>query len=263
MKQKLVSIFIIILFASATKAQAQLPENNYQKDSISYPETTDIVTSFHVNDNNIVFLALNGGIYLPHDSLWFIPPSKNFYFTAFAPNVKDTSLFVVANTTGNSELYYLKSSIQSPIKRFLVATLEKGIYNLIFKANVCYVWGYCSNISRIGILVNGEVKWLLQLQGVIKQVQVNNDGDIFFTKNNSIFQLGSPKPILTLEKKIFGFDFDKQNNIIVSSMDGVGISIKDKLEFITSEAAGPVQYNHKSAFILNRNKNNIIQLSFR
>ncbi len=243
-------LYFFFLLFNTGKLAAQDRENRYVHSTINLPTSQSLITSLFVNEINQVFLPLNGGIYLPKDSLWFIPPSKGYYFTSFAPNVKDTGFFVVANTSDSSELFYLKSSRDASIKRYPVLKLNKGLYNVIFRNNTCYIWGHDTKGSRIGILVNNEIKWLLNLSGVIQQVQVNDSSEIFFALNKAIYKLNNQQIVLSLNKEIHGFCFDKSGNIILSTADWVGVQNEDKIDIIATGMSGLSAYENDSIFIV-------------
>ena len=262
MKQLLLYISFVLIMPWINISIAQTGKGEYKYSVISFPSLQTMSTSFYVNETGQVFLPLNGGIYLPKDSVWFLPPSKEYSFTSFAPSLKDTSLFVFANTADHTELYYLKSTVGAAIKKYPMATLEKGLYNIIYKNNTCYVWGYSSGISKIGILLKDEIKWLMNIEGLIRQVQVNDSSEIFFAYKNSIYTLGNRQTVLTLDKTIYGFAFDKSNNLLLSCSDGIGIRNNDKLKIIATEVSGVMEYRNGSLFVLDRSRNTIVQITY-
>jgi hypothetical protein len=249
MKQiKILSLFLILLVQVDSRAQSE----KYGYDVVSLPRSQNLFTSFYINENNQVFIAINGGVYLPKDSLWFLPPAKEFYFTSMAPNVNDTGVFVLANTVDSTKIYYLKSSANGSIKKFHLVTMSKGVYNLIYKNGLCCVWGYDANDSRIGILSSGGIKWLITVKGIISQVQVNDSSEMYFSLKSSIYQLNNRKKVITVNSEISGFDFDRKGNMIVSCREGIGLVSKDSLTIIARGITGLVQYRNENVFVLPR-----------
>jgi len=241
-------IALILLFIQIGDIAAQ--DKKYSYDIIGLPPSQTMFTSFYINESNQIFVALNGGVYLPKDSLWFIPPANGHYFTSIAPNVKDTGLFVLANATDSTELYYLKTSVNGSIKKILLTKIGKGCYNLVYKNGLCCIWGYDLETSRIGILSSNGIEWLLAIKGIIRQVQVNDSSEVFFALNNSIYQLRNRRNILTINTAILGFDFDGEGNPIISCSEGIGLANDGKLNIVATGVAGLVQYKNENIFVL-------------
>lgn len=256
------SKILFILLFSHFYANAQNESINYKYSVLNIPPSKNLFTSFSVTETSDILLPLNGGIYVVNDSLWFIPPSKQYFFTSVATNIIDTGVFVFANTLDSSKLFCLKNSLTAPIQRSLIVQMSKGIYNVIFKNNICYVWGHTGTNSKIGILVNKEVKWLINLKGVIQQVQVNSLNEIYFSLGKSIYQLNNQKKILTLEKEIHGFCFTKDDKIILSSIDGVGIYEHNNISIFASELDGLLEQKSDKLFLVS-NKNKQVYILYK
>ena len=249
-KKYILNVVLLLLLIVAAKPHATCQVYKYSE--INIPASQGLFSSFYVNEYNQVFLPLNGGIYLPKDSLWFLPPAKGYYFTSFAPNLQDTAFFAMANTADSSELFYLKSSVSAPIKRFSVLKLKKGIYNLIYKNKLCYIWGYSANNSRIGILGNGEVQWILNVNGMVRQIQVDDAAQVYFLLGRSVYKLNSREALLTLDRKIYGFAIDREGRVLVSCADGIGIKDNDKLSIIATGMAGLLENRNDRIFVLSQ-----------
>jgi hypothetical protein len=254
------TISFITLFVRKN-SNAQIPSRVYTYTSVAFPSSNLLQTSFYVNDANKVFIPLNGGIYMPQDSIWFIPPSKRYIFTSVAIDLKDTGLFVAACSADSSHLFYLKSSTNSPIKRSRLAELTKGIYNLILRNNICYIWGYSGDTSKVGILTDNGVEWLMHFTGVIQQVQVNDRFEIFFSVGNSIYQLNNNTTVLKLTKKIYGFCFDENDKLVVSTDDGVAIVDKGVQLIIAKNVLGIMQQQDEKVYILSNKEHKLYILS--
>jgi hypothetical protein len=222
----------------------------YKYKVYNIPQSQASFNSFYINEGNQIFLPLNGGIYLLKDSLWFISPVKGYYFTSFSPNLKDDALFVLANRSDSSQLFYLKSEKNKPIQRYTLAKFPIGIYNLVYKNGVCYVYGDDPNGSKIGILAKQNINWIFRIKDHIQQVQINESSEIFFALKNAIYQLSNQKKILILNSKINGFDFDSDGKIIVSLEDGIGIYSDGIVEIVASGIKGLIQYKNKSIYVL-------------
>ncbi|MDN3548949.1 hypothetical protein [Mucilaginibacter aquaedulcis] len=257
---KFILLILALAFLNEANAQNSFTGNEYRV--ISYPGPTSRAGSLYVSPFDEVFLSLNGGIYNPKNSFWFIPPSKEYYFTSFAPILKDTAAFVFANTEKESQLFYIKNSFKSPIKPYLILSLPKGAYNIVSKNDICYVYGCANDTSKIGILIRNKVKWLMTIEGLIKQVQVDNDGKICFLYKNSIYELNDRKIILSDKQKLYGFAFDKNNQLIVSGEDGLGIKKNDTLSIIISGVKGIVSCGLNNIFILDQTHHNIIACKY-
>ncbi len=251
-----ITILSFALFINSSFGQIQ-----YKCKTYNLPINHAVFTSFYVNEVNQILLPFDGGIYMPKDSLWFLPPVKDYYFTSFAPDLKHSAFFVLANHADSSELYYLKSIRKSPVQRCLLAKISKGLYNVIFKNGVCYVWGFDPHESKIGILTENGLNWVFKIKGIIQQVQVNKSGEIFFALGNTIYQLSSQKKILILNSKILGFDFDEEGQIIVSFNEGVGVKNEDVIKIVATGINGIVQYANEKIYVLNPSGSNIYQIS--
>jgi len=253
-------ITVLLLFLFALEPLAQEKNVKYKISALSLPKSQNLFHSFFVSDQDKIFLPLNGGIYLPKDSLWFLPASKEYYFTSFAPDLKDTSCFVFANSSTATELYYLKSSKHSAIRKFCIAKLKRGSYAVIYKGSICYVWGHDGEQSKIGFLVNNKIKWLISIKGIIRQVQVDDKGEIFFALENSIHKLSTRQTIVTLASVISGFDFDKSGKIILSCADGIGIQKDKTIEIIATGLSGLIEYQNDVIYVLNSKGSSIFQI---
>lgn len=218
--------------------------------SIKLPSLVVPYTSFYVSESNQILLPYQGGIYSLKDSLWFIPPAEGFDFTSFAINFKDTAFFAIANGMDSTEIFYVKSGGKLPIKKYNLYKLQKGIYQLIYKNDVCYVWGYSSKESKIGILTGKGIQWLLSLKGVITQVRINDSSEIFFALDKAIYDLQKRETVMVDEKNIFGFDFDKNQNLVVSCSKGIAIKIGNKLSIIAKNIGGLVACRNERIFVL-------------
>lgn len=245
-------VFILIVLGLICKGVllAQNTVGNYTQSVIQLPPSKGIHTSFFVNEGNQVFLPSNGGICRPADSSWFIPPTEGYYFTSFAPNVKDTAFFAVANRLDSAEVFYIKSNGKLPIKRVSLLKLSKGVYHLIYKDKTCYIWGYADKKSKIGLITNTSVKWLLVMDDVITQVQISESSEIYFASGNAIYNFNKHQTVLVFGKKIFGFDFTKDQKIIVSSSEGIGVQEGSTLMLLAKDLYGLVEYENDCIFIL-------------
>lgn len=217
-------------------------------------------TGFSTDALNDLFLPLHGGIFLPKDSNWLIPPKKGRYFTSFYPNEKDTGFYTISNTSDYSEIHYVKTSYNKTIRESSVCKFEKGIYNLIFKEQFCYIWGYSKNKTKIGILIGNKVKWFFTYNGIINQVQLNYNKEVFFSINNIIYNLSNRKVALNANNKILGFDFDKNNNLIISTQQGTGYYMNTTFKIITKKAFGLLQCSPSSIYILPVKSEVIVEL---
>jgi len=248
------------MVAAPLNGSAQSGVASYHMKEIPIPKLHALVSSFYVNEEGHPFLPLNGGIYLPEDSLWFLPPTKENYFTSFAPVIEDTALFVMSNTNDSSVVHYLKTSSGGSVKKIKVAAVKQGIYNLIYKNKICYIWGYEGKYSSIGIVGNGAVNWLFKMNGLIRQVQLNEASDLFFCADSSIFKLNEKKLILKLNETIDGFCFTKSNNLLVSSTAGIGIVNQQELGLIATGVTGKLQAAGNSIFLLALQRNAIFRI---
>ena len=257
--------FFILIICSTTilinKSNGQNNLGKYICKTINLPNSKCLFTSFFVNDLDQVFIPVNGGIYMALDSAWLIPPKRGYYFSSFAPNVKDTGFFTFANTIDSSKLFYLKNSMGLPVKKLNLLTLERGIYNVIFTNNTCYVWGIVGNTSRIGIVLRDQVKWLFNAIGIIKQVQVTDSSEIYFCLNNSIYKLGSRQVILSSPVPIYGFCFNEHGNLFVSTKNGFGHIEGNNLVIVATGVYGIANYRNGKMFVCSNSKGQINILS--
>jgi hypothetical protein len=218
---------------------------------IPLPQSQVSYSSCYVSDDKSVFLPVGGGIYLPQDSIWFLPPSERYYFTSVAPVLTDTAFFAIGNTASTSELIYVRSSSQKLPIQLQIQSLDKGFYHLIYRNNLCCIWGFSGGHSKIGVLAEKQVKWVFTLKGIITQVQLNDAGEIFFAAGNSIYQLTTGKRLLTYEGKIFGFDFNSKQQIVLSCEQGVGyIDEANKLNILARQIFGTVTARNNTTFVL-------------
>ena len=224
-------------------------QQHYLLKTIKMPASGSIHSSFYVNELNQVFIPLNGGIYVPKDTSWFIKPDGRYYFTSFAPNIQDTGIFVISAQEKNSELFYLKSSLVSGIQKTKFLSLQQGIYELIADKNIFYIWGYDSISSKIGIITRKEVKWIFSTKGFIAQVHINNDS-LYFALGNGVYNLKSMQKTVMSDSRITGFAFDAENNLVISTEKGTGIKKGNVLNLILPGISGLVQIQKNNIYVL-------------
>lgn len=260
MRSFVISCLLAIVLALPCKTFAQGKDVRFGYEAIAMPAGKTLRNWFLVNDQGSLFVPHEGGIYVLKESSWFIPPVSDFVFTSFAPVPQDTAMFVVANNEKFSEIYYVKSSTSSSIQKLLVCQLRRGIYNLIVKDQVCYIWGYSNGRSKVGIVSGNEVKWVLDVPGIIRQVQISAASQIYFALGNAVYRLDDTKAMLRLNKPINGFCFDKMNNLIASSEQQVGIHSGDHFVVIANGVGGPLQYHDEGIFVLSNARQQIVRI---
>jgi hypothetical protein len=222
----------------------------YKYKIYNVPPSNISLTSFYVNDFDQVLAPVGGGIYMIKENTWFLPPSKEYYFTSFATNLMDSSFFIFGNSRSESKLFYIKIEENEPISRYSLAELEFGKYNIIYKNNIGYVWGVTTEESKIGMITEKGVEWIFEINGIIQQVQVNEKSEVFFSMGNTIYEISNKKKILTLASKIYGFDFNDEGKVVVSFNEGIGIQNDDVIEIIASDIQGLVQFKNKKIYVL-------------
>jgi hypothetical protein len=235
----------------------------YDYTNYNIPATAALMTSLYVNENGQAFVPVNGGIFMPRDSAWFMPPAAGKYLTSFAPDLKDTALFVFANTKDSSELYYLKNSSRATIQRVVLSRLSKGIYHAIVKNKVCYIWGVDSVSSRIGILTKQKVRWLFQVKGMIRQVQVNDSAEIFFAMNQTIYKLNDRKIVLQLETPVSGFCFDASDSLLISYENNIARVAGNKIVVLATGVGGLLDYAAGKVFVLSNSRHQLCILNIK
>ena len=220
----------------------------------SVPGVKPIYSSFSLTRWNHVFVPVDGGIYNLFDSIWFIPPSGDYYFTSVAVNDPDTAFFVVANQNENTKIFYIKASNLKNIKKIELATISKGVYNITYKHSKCVIWGFDNDSCRIGILTTHSVKWLVSIKEPITQVQMNNNSEILFSTTHALRNISTSQLLFTTKERITGFDFDRKNNLVVSYLGGTGIMNGDTLHLISRDIFGLVMCHNDSLYLLNQSK---------
>lgn len=260
MRSFLIGCLLAIVSVLPNKTFAQGKDIRYGYEAIAMPVGKTLRNWFLVNDQGSLFVPHEGGIFVLKDSSWFVPPVSDFVFTSFAPVANDTAMFIVANSEKFSEIYYVKSSTSASIQKLLVCQLRRGIYNLIVKDQVCHIWGYCDGRSKVGIVSGNEVKWLLDVPGIIRQVQISPSSQIYFAMGNAVYRLDDTKAMLRMDKPINGFCFDKMNNLIASSEQQVGIHRGDQFVVIASGVGGPLQYHNDDIFVLSNARQQIVRI---
>ncbi|MCF6130905.1 hypothetical protein [Flavobacterium wongokense] len=250
-KSKIHIYLLIVLVSFVTISFKNV--DGYKYKAYKIPASKIRLTSFYVNDFDQVLAPIGGGIYLIKEKNWFLPPSKDYYFTSFATNLSDSSFFVFGNTPDASKLYYIKIEEKQPIQRYALAELDLGKYNIIYKSNIGYVWGVGKKKSKIGMVTDKGIKWIFEIEGVINQVQVNDKSEVFFSMGNTIYNIAKQKKVLALASKIYGFDFNDEGKLVVSYNEGIGIKDGDYIDIVATGAEGLVQFKNKKIYVLPQN----------
>lgn len=258
MVKKQFAILILVILSKPIFGISQGIERR-RFDSIILPSSSTFAASFYVSESDDVFVAINGGVFLPKISSWFIPPQKDLFVTSFALNLSDTALFVCGNTEDSTIIYYIKNS-SNKIKRFEVSKIERGAYNLIYKNQTCYIWGGTITNSKIGILTAKGIKWVLKIKGYIPQVQVDDSSKIFFALENSIYNLNKKLVLLRSEEKIYGFAFQKDSTVLVSYLNKLGFLKQGRRAFLDIGTSGIIQNTSKNIFVLAQKANKVLKI---
>ncbi len=252
--------FILFHFAFCLKAQIKI-NKNYELLAKEMPGKHAMLNNFFVNELNQVFVPISGGVFMPFDSLWLIPPSKKQYITSFSTNDIDTSFYISSNTNDSSLFSYIKLSKSKNIIPFQLLSLKRGSYNLIYSKGVLFVWGFENNKSKIGIVTKKNVNWILNIDGIITQCQFNDKNEIFFSLGNTIYQLDKLKKVAELKSQVFGFCFDKSGKIICSTKDGIGFLENTTMNIIAEGINGNLQSSKNCIYLLPSNSNYIFKLT--
>jgi len=252
-------IFFAALF-SGLSIGSVLGQNPYRYQVMPIPKEAGLISNFNVASDGSVLIPFKGGILSVRDTSWFISPNKEIYITSFYPLPGENGVYIIGNTKDSTELYYLNLSAEKKIFRLKIAALEKGIYNVIFKKNVCFVWGRNKTESIIGIIGMKGFEPVYKSRRYISQVQLNDSNEVYFSSDSSIFSLSGKRKVLSLLEPISGFCFDYKNRLIVSTSKTIALQKGKELEVIMSNLSGLLDSLDDSIFVLSNKRKRIYRL---
>jgi hypothetical protein len=224
--------------------------NEYSTKEYAFPPTKIPINDFSVIGVENVLIPLNGGIYFPEDSIWFIPPKHSRYIISFALNQEDTSLFLLTRDSNYCSLYYIKAFVNRKMKSIDLLKLEKGLYNLSLNKNILYVWGYTSGNYKIGIWLQNEIKWLVNIKEKITAIDFDEEGNLLFSVGKAIINYNLKIPIAKFDTTILGFSYINKNKLIISSAIGIFSKDDNKYDFLGDGIQGATKNTEKCIFIL-------------
>lgn len=223
-----------------------------------YPKSLKYISDFNLNQFANPFIPLNGGIYLPFDTAWYLTPSKSRCILTSEFNLKDTCLNAVLLDQDSCRLYTIKFDKKLNAKFHIIQSFEKGSYYLRYKKGSLYIWGRSNAHSRIGIVtIKSGIKWIVDIPETITALEIGENGDVLFSVANKIYNLTSNKVILKINTNILGFCLNNYNKIILSTEKGLFQVESNKLSLILSGIDGPIKSKGQNIYLLS-NKYNVV-----
>ena len=83
---------------------------------------------------------------------------------------------------------------------------------------------------------------------------------LYFALENAIFCIEQKKTFLSLNERIYGFDFNEKGVLILSTESGLSYYSNKSFEKIATGAKGMIAYKNKKIYVLSRKMNSIFIL---
>ena len=251
MKTGSLSLILCILSwcASAQSGEVSIGAG-YLSRIYQFPTSAIPIHSFEVNENGQALVPLNGGIYIPQDTVWLIPPMANQYILSFALNLKDTAVVILTRNDTACQLRYLKTDAALHISSTKILDFQLGLYNLIVKDKIMYVWGISGKSYKIGIVTPTKIKWIIDIPDKITAVEVINKDSVYFATGNAIIDIKARKSILLLDTTISGFVVTDKGKFVVSTPTGIFSNESGKIEAIASGLQGAIRKLNNDIYLL-------------
>jgi hypothetical protein len=231
---------LLVFFYAASFGQSS-ETADYVLESHLLPPTKIRYHSFFVNNSDMAYIPMNGGIFVPSDSAWHMLPEPDRYVTSLTQNIQDSSEFYIVNRADSSVLYHASMRESKVRKKLKLAGMKKGLYSIVSIMNTCIVWGYDGEHSGIAIVMPQGLKWVYRMKGLIRQVQADATAEIYFCLDKSVYRLSDRKIIARLDEPIYGFDFDPRGKLVVSTSAGIGKENGKSIELIATGIGGLVE----------------------
>lgn len=228
-------IFCASLLGSVGRAQEPFTVRSY-----ALPGTFNRITGIMIDPAGKAQVPLLGGIYTPADTAWFMPPRPERHITSYAPFTRDTALMILSNSEKNSLIDWVKYKSSGKISRVQLTTLPLGVYQFTKKDARLLVWGITKEGSHIGVLTKDKVRWLLNTQKLIRQVQFDLKGNICFAADSMIYNYTKNEKLLANSSSIYGFDLSADGRIYLTTQEGFGYIEKSKMVIIYPDLKGYV-----------------------
>lgn len=225
-------------------------DSHYTFSLYKYKRSNTPIRDFYVNEGGIAFIPLDGGVYLPKDSIWFIPPKKDRYIISFNANPKDTAVFLLTRDSVSSNILYLRAHADEKFKTVKLISFDPGMFNLLYRNKKLYVWGYSKGKYKIGIVTSKKIAWIVNIKDKITAVEISKDDKILFSVDKLIFDALSKKTILVADSPIAGFCIQDNGNFLISNSIGLSTKIKGKTKLLVTGIKGPIKKNGNKIYLV-------------
>lgn len=223
------------MLVSYSHAQDPFSVRSYQ-----LPGTFSRITGILIDPVGKAQVPLLGGIYTPADSSWFIPPRPERYITSYAAFPTDTALLVISNTEKNTMIDWIRYRSAKAIQRQELTKMNVGVYQVVKRQDNIFIWGVAKQGSRIGLVLKDSVGWFFKSNKLIRQVQIDPKGQLYFAADSMIFNLTKKEKVLANTSSVYGFDFASDGRIYLTTDEGFGYIEKGKMVIVAPELKGYV-----------------------
>ncbi len=220
-------------------------------------------SDFYVSEAGQAFVPINGGVYNPKDSTWFIPPKAGRIISSFSANAIDSAIILAYKENDSSTIHYLKANRKLGFDDAILASLDPGFYNVNYKNNTLVIWGRNKGLYRIGYLGRDSLKWVVNIPEKISSVFLDNHGTIYFSAANKIINYNINEVVAQLDTTITGFSFLESRFLVVSTPQGVYTNESGNFKAIATDLDGLIKTYGKDVYILSNRKSLLVKLSKR
>ncbi|MBI5215703.1 MAG: hypothetical protein HY960_08115 [Ignavibacteriae bacterium] len=234
--------------------------------SLNYtlPETQSKPFDFTVAKPGLIFVPIDGGIFICGWNSWFIKPQE---FPIIAMEVSNDSILTIIQN--DSTFSYVLSTLMGNHSNTAFDTIAKlpvGSYGLRNAGkNQYWVWGKSTSLKwKIYKVSKRNVSVFFVSDNPIKSLTLYGNDKILFSAGERLFLMKSKHNSILVSKTDFlieGLCVDENGNIFISSNNSIiEINKNAKMTTIAKNVSGLLQRYNKKIFVLSKIGNQVIEL---
>lgn len=262
----MVRIFLILIFICFGNSYAQNNsislDNNYNSNTFSFNKQKTEISDFFVNPINQVFIALNGGVFIPNDSIWFLEPKADKEALSYSAIEKDTGFYLITQANQVCYLKYYHIDKEMNINIHTLTKFEKGRFNLLIKNNKLIIWGVQNGMSKIGTVNKDQnIEWVIEIKEKITSVDIDDKGIVLFSVGKYIYSLNSTKPLFGIDTLINSFCLISADEYLISTPIGLYKKQFSNYQLILQGVEGPVKFKNEKIYLLSNKFSCLYEIS--
>lgn len=260
MKKIFLILVIAIMQHSVTFSQEIY--NLKKVNKLLYPNSIYKINNFVVRGNGVVYLPLEGGIYMPGLNCWYLKPSQKTMILDMAQTLEGNDiLYIIGKNTQKIILHDDKEPFKA------LTDLEKGEFYLVpINKDLVYIIGKHED-DGFGIwrFFNKKIQNIFKSRSPITICAALDKNTLVFSIDKSLilFKVGkTPKIILQTDADIDGLAITTEGNIFISTLEGVyRLNKNSKVDIIALGIHGSLKYHNSKLYISFQAKNLLLEIA--